>query len=243
MEAIKLEPFEGIEFMEWIWDGTGKAYTVLRTVVGERRGACTEQGGSLCFLSPCWNIPGLFYERMSLGEDTDSEAFPFAVRMASIRPILFSGLFFVLLSWINRERLIHFSRKTGCTKILQVTMKQTCSRTIIFTKGPNSVSSWHLHGVAFSLPHIHCLRSLAKLLVSLGLSFFGYHVRTQNTYEQACHEEQKSIKCQEQCWAQSSHSNKASWSLSWVWKLCSWQEQYIHRDFKRLCFMEMFKYT
>lgn len=58
---------------------------------------------------------------------------------------------FVLLSWINRERLIHFSRKTGCTKILQVTMKQTCSRTIIFIKGPNNMCSRHLHGVA--TPH------------------------------------------------------------------------------------------
>lgn len=100
-------------------------------------------------IGTCWNIPGLFYGGMSLTEDIDSGTFPFTVRMASIRPILFSALFcFVLLSWINRERLIHFSRKTGCTKILQVTMKQTCSRTIIFIKGPNNMCGRHLHGVA-----------------------------------------------------------------------------------------------
>lgn len=113
------------------------------------RVAPTERCGCLCLFEPCWNIPGLFYEGMSLTEDIDSGTFPFTVRMASIRPILFSGLFcFVLLSWINRERLIHFSRKTGCTKILQVTMKQTCSRTIIFIKGPNNMCSRYVHGVA-----------------------------------------------------------------------------------------------
>lgn len=63
---------------------------------------------------------------VSLTEDIDAEMFPFAARMASIRPILFSGLFcLVLLSRINRERLIHFSRKTGYSKIQQVTMDET----------------------------------------------------------------------------------------------------------------------
>lgn len=58
-------------------------------------------------------------------EDIDAGMFPFAARMASIRPILFSGLFcLVLLSRINRERLIHFSRKTGYSKIRQVTMNE-----------------------------------------------------------------------------------------------------------------------
>lgn len=115
---------------------------------------------SLCaeWLPLDWNVcaylnpAGIFlvcFTEGCLTEDTDSGSFPFTVRMASIRPILFPGLFcFVLLSWINRERLIHFFRKTGCTKILQVTMKQTCSRTIIFIKGPNNKHSRHLHGVA-----------------------------------------------------------------------------------------------
>lgn len=102
----------------------------------------------LCSVGPRWNIPGWFYEGMSLTEDIDSGAFPFTVRMASIGPILFSGFFFYFLSWINRQRLIHFSRKTGCTKILQVTIKQTCSRTIIFIKGLNDMYSGHLRGVA-----------------------------------------------------------------------------------------------
>lgn len=98
---------------------------------------------------PFWNIPGVCYEGMSLTEDIDSGMFPFTARMASIRPILFSGLFcFVLLSWINRERLIHFFRKTGYSKILQATMKQTCSRTIIFIKEPNSMHGSRLRGVA-----------------------------------------------------------------------------------------------
>lgn len=63
---------------------------------------------------------------VSSTEDIDAGMFPFAARMASIRPILFSGLFcLVLLSRINRERLIHFSRKTGYSKIRQVTMNET----------------------------------------------------------------------------------------------------------------------
>lgn len=63
---------------------------------------------------------------VSLTQDIDAGMFPFAARMASIRPILFSGLFcLVLLSQINRERLIHFSRKTGYSKIRQVTMNET----------------------------------------------------------------------------------------------------------------------
>lgn len=63
---------------------------------------------------------------VSLTGDIDAGMFPFAARMASIRPILFSGLFcLVLLSRINRERLIHFSRKTGYSKIRQVTMNET----------------------------------------------------------------------------------------------------------------------
>lgn len=42
---------------------------------------------------------------MSLSEDSDSGLFPFKVRMAATRPILFSGLFcFVSLSWINTHR-------------------------------------------------------------------------------------------------------------------------------------------
>lgn len=121
--------------------------------------ACVGMWGSTecsgCAVGPRWNIPAWFYEGMSLTEDIDSGAFPFTVRMASIRPILFSGFFFFFfwfLSWINRERLIHFSRKTGCTKILQVTIKQTCSRTIIFIKGLNNMCSRHLHGWLFSFP-------------------------------------------------------------------------------------------
>lgn len=124
--------------------------------VAECSVASTELCGCLCLFEPCWNIPGLFYEGMSLTKDIDSGTFPLSVRMASIRPILFSGLFFfVLLSWINRERLIHFSRKTGCTKILQVTMKQTCSRTIIFIKRPNNMCGRHLCGVAATPPPFH----------------------------------------------------------------------------------------
>lgn len=69
--------------------------------------------------------------------------------------IVLRTFFFVLLSWINRERLIHFSRKTGCTKILQVTMKQTCSRTIIFIKRPNNMYGRHLCGVAATPPPFH----------------------------------------------------------------------------------------
>lgn len=130
-------------------------HKAVKTPVGEHSVASTKRWNKIlsCLFEPRWNIPSLFYEGMSLTEDTASGTFPFTVRMNSIRPILFSGLFcFVLLSWINREGLIHFSRKTGCTKILQVTMKQTCSRTIIFRKGPNNMCSRHLHGVAVLLP-------------------------------------------------------------------------------------------
>lgn len=88
---------------------------------------------------------------MSLSEDSDSGLFPFKVRMAATRPILFSGLFcFVSLSWINthRKRVIHFSGKTGYSKTLQVTTKQTCSHTIIFIKEPHSMRGGRLHGGA-----------------------------------------------------------------------------------------------
>lgn len=153
------------------WDGKN-LHKAVKILGGEYRAASTEPCGCLCLFEPCWNIPGLFYEGMSLPEDIDSGTFPFTVRMASIRPILFSGLFcFVLLSWINRERLIHFSRKTGCTKILQVTMKQTCSRTIIFRKGPNNMCSRHLHGVAVLPPPTPLPCVLAQVACFLGSQF------------------------------------------------------------------------
>lgn len=87
------------------------------------------------------------------------------------------AFFLVLLSWINRERLIHFSRKTGCTKILQVTMKQTCSRTIIFIKRPNNVCSRHLHGVAAPPSHL----PWALGLVPLSFSFLRYQIGTNHS--------------------------------------------------------------
>lgn len=149
----------------------------VKLPAGEGRVASTERCGCLCLFEPRWNIPGLFYEGMSLTEDIDSGTFPFTVRMASIRPILFSGLFcFVLLSWINRERLIHFSRKTGCTKILQVTMKQTCSRTIIFIKGANNMCGRYLHGVAHLPPPSRLPRVLGQVACFTGSPF----LKTQN---------------------------------------------------------------
>lgn len=63
-----------------------------------------------------------------------------------------SQAFSVLLSWINthteRERVIHFSGKTGYSKTLQVTTKQTCSHTIIFIKEPHSIRGRRPHGGA-----------------------------------------------------------------------------------------------
>lgn len=176
--------------------------------VGESRVASTEQCGCLCLFEPCWNIPGLFYEGLSLTEDIDSGTFPFTVRMASIRPILFSGLFcFVLLSWINREGLIHFSRKTGCTKILQVTMKQTCSRTIIFRKGPNNTCSGHLHGVAVPPSPISTALSPwpSCLFLWVSVSSDGKSGPVTPSQKACC--EEWSITCWEH-WAHSGHSDK-----------------------------------
>lgn len=86
-----------------------------------------------------------------------------------------------VLSWINRERLIHFSRKTGCTKILQVTIKQTWSRTIIFIKRPNNMCSRHLRGWLFSFPsHL----PWALDLVPLYLSFLRYQIGASTTNEE-----------------------------------------------------------
>lgn len=58
----------------------------------------------LVLVGTCWNIPGLFYEGMSLTEDIDSGTFPFTVRMASIRPILFSALFLFCFVILDKQR-------------------------------------------------------------------------------------------------------------------------------------------
>lgn len=77
-----------------------KPTQAVKILAGECRVVSAERYGCLYSFERCWNIPGLLYEGMSLTEDIDSGTFPFTVRMASIRPILFSGLFkkkFVIL--------------------------------------------------------------------------------------------------------------------------------------------------
>lgn len=122
------------------------------------------------------------YEGMSPTEDIDSGMFPFTVRMASTRPIFVSGLFcFVLLSWINRERererVIHFSGKTGYGKILQVTTKQTCLTYNNIYKGAQQYVGQTPPWCGPSPIPLACLESLANLLVSLDLSFLRWQVR------------------------------------------------------------------
>lgn len=167
-----------------------EATPAVSVPAGEGTAVPPERCGCLCPREPCWNIPGWFYERMSLTEDMDSGTFPFTVRMPSIRPILFSGpcffIFLILLSWISRERLIHFSRKTGCTKILQVTMRQTCSRTIIFIKGPNHMGSRHLHGVAGPPPPSRLLCVLGQVPLCLG--FLREQIWSSKKDQEACPE-------------------------------------------------------
>lgn len=77
-----------------------KSIQAVKIPSGEYRVTSTELCGCLCFCEPHRNIPGLFYEGMSLTEDIDSGTFPFTVRMASIRPILFS-VFFVLFCYLE----------------------------------------------------------------------------------------------------------------------------------------------
>jgi hypothetical protein len=90
-----------------------------------------------------------------------------------LRPFLFC---FVLLSWINThtQRVIHFSGKTGYSKILPVTTQQTCSYTLIFIKEPQQYAWQTPLWCGPSPNHPPCLPCvLGELAVSLDLSFLG----------------------------------------------------------------------
>lgn len=170
----------GSGLWRWIGDETGNVYRHKANAncwlrAGERKPHCLDAG-----LSPLGrNVPGVCYEGMSPTEDIDSGMFPFAVRMASTRPIFFSGLFcFVLLSWINRERererVIHFSGKTGYGKILQVTTKLTCFTYNNIYQGAQQYMGQTPPWCSPSPIPLACFESLANFLVSLDLSFLRW---------------------------------------------------------------------
>lgn len=147
------EGLGGSGLWRWIGDETGNVYRHKANAscwprAGERRPHCLDAG-----LSPLGrNVPGVCYEGMSPTEDIDSGMFPFAVRMASTRPIFFSGLFcFVLLSWINRERerrWFIFLEKQDTVKYCKWQRNRHVSHTIIFIKEPSSTWGRRFHGVA-----------------------------------------------------------------------------------------------
>lgn len=179
---LKLEPFGEREVAGWL-----TCYRCCRQDSGRRARAeprpRSAVGGS-AHLKPA----GIFLVCLTRGHLSlrilTQGRFPFSQdglyeTNIVLRPFFFFIPPLVLLSWINRERLIHFSRKTGCTKILQVTMRQTCSRTIIFIQGPNNMCSGHLRRVAV-LPPPSPLPG-ADGLVSLSLSFPRHQVGTYNT--------------------------------------------------------------
>ena len=88
----------------------------------------------------------------------------------------FSVLFcFVILDkHTHTQRVIHFSGKTGYSKILPVTTQQTCSYTLIFIKEPQQYAWQTPLWCGPSPNHPPCLPCvLGELAVSLDLSFLG----------------------------------------------------------------------
>lgn len=94
-----------------------------------------------------------------------------------LRPFLFCFVILDKQRERERERVIHFSGKTGYGKILQVTTKQTCLTYNNIYKGAQHYVGQTPPWCGPSPIPLACLESLANLLVSLDLSFLRWQVR------------------------------------------------------------------